>query len=101
MARRRLAGRVEPTTSGHGSIDRIRPGGHRAAGRRRLVGRWGITPGQCVAFGDGGNDIEMLRYGGHSYAMANAPAEAKQAARAVCPSNEEDGVLSTLETLFG
>ena len=43
----------------------------------------------------------MLRYCGHSYAMANAPAEVKQAARAVCPSNEEDGVLSTLETLFG
>ena len=94
-------GRVEPTTSGHGSIDLILPGCHKASGLRRLAERWGITPEQCAAFGDGGNDIEMLRYCGHSYAMANAPAEVKQAARAVCPSNEEDGVLSTLETLFG
>ena len=101
LFRRRLAGWVEPTTSGHGSIDLILPGCHKASGLRRLVERWGITPEQCVAFGDGGNDIEMLRYCGHSYAMANAPAEVKQAARAVCPSNEEDGVLSTLETLFG
>ena len=101
LFRRRLAGRVEPTTSGHGSIDLILPGCHKASGLRRLVERWGITPEQCAAFGDGGNDIEMLRYCGHSYAMANAPAEVKQAARAVCPSNEEDGVLSTLETLFG
>ena len=43
----------------------------------------------------------MLLSCGHSYAGATPPAEVKQAARAVCPSNEEDGVLSTLETLFG
>ena len=43
----------------------------------------------------------MLRYCGHSYAMANAPDEVKRAAKAVCPSNEEDGVLVTLEQLFG
>jgi hypothetical protein len=42
----------------------------------------------------------MLKYCGHSYAMANAPEEVKQAARCVCPSNEEDGVLATLEELF-
>ena len=43
----------------------------------------------------------MLRYCGCSYAMANAPDNVKAAAKAVCPSNEEDGVLATLETLFG
>lgn len=98
---RRLAGKAEPTTSGHGSIDLILPGCHKASGLQRLAERWGITPEQCAAFGDGGNDIEMLRYCGHSYAMANAPDEVKRAAKAVCPSNEEDGVLVTLEQLFG
>lgn len=97
----RLKGKVEPATSGHGSIDLIVPGCHKASGLRRLTRRWGISPEQCAAFGDGGNDIEMLDYCGYSYAMANAPEDVKAAAKSVCPSNEEDGVLVTLEKLFG
>lgn len=96
----RLKGKAEPTTSGHGSIDLIVPGCHKASGLKRLVERWGISPEQCVAFGDGGNDIEMLHYCGHSYAMENAPQNVKKAAKNVCPSNEEDGVLVTLEKIF-
>lgn len=96
----RLEGKMEPTTSGHGSIDLILPGCHKASGLKRLVERWGITPEQCAAFGDGGNDIEMLKYCGQSYAMDNAPDHVKAAAKHVCPSNEEDGVLAALESLF-
>lgn len=98
--RERLKGKAEPATSGHGSIDLIVPGCHKASGLKRLVQRWGITPKQCAAFGDGGNDIEMLRYCAHSYAMDNAPQNVKDAARDVCPSNEEDGVLAILEKMF-
>ena len=101
LFRERLGGRLEPTTSGHGSIDLILPGCHKASGLRRLAARWGLSPEECAAFGDGGNDIEMLQYCGCSYAMANAPDEVKRAAKYVCPSNEEDGVLSALEDLFG
>ena len=100
MFRERLEGRLEPTTSGHGAIDLILPGCHKASGLKRLAKRRGISPEQCAAFGDGGNDIEMLKYCGHSYAMANVPEEVKRAAKYVCPSNEEDGVLVTLEELF-
>lgn len=96
----RLKGKVEPTTSGHGSIDLIVPGCHKASGLKRLTQRWGILPEECAAFGDGGNDIEMLRYCGHSYAMDNAPENVKNAAKYICPSNEEDGVLVTLEKIF-
>lgn len=101
MFRERLNGKAEPTTSGHGAIDLIVPGCHKASGLKRLTERWGISPEQCVAFGDGGNDIEMLNYCGCSYAMENAPQNVKNAARYVCPSNEEDGVLVTLEKIFG
>lgn len=95
-----LEGRMLPVSSGHGAIDLILPGCHKASGLKRLVARWGISPEQCAAFGDGGNDIEMLQYCGYSYAMANAPAEVKQAAKYVCPTNNEDGVLTALEELF-
>ena len=95
-----LKGTAVPTTSGHGAIDLILPGCHKASGLKRLAARRGITPQQCAAFGDGGNDIEMLKYCGYSYAMGNAPQNVKDAAKYVCPSNAEDGVLVTLEKLF-
>ena len=100
MFREKLKGKIEPTTSGHGSVDLIVPGCHKASGLKRLAERWGITPEQCAAFGDGGNDIEMLQYCGYSYAMENASDAVKQAAKCICPSNEDDGVLVTLEKLF-
>lgn len=100
MLWKRLDGKMEPTTSGHGSIDLILPGCHKASGLKRLAERWGIAPEQCAAFGDGGNDIEMLKYCGQSYAMENAPENVKAAAKHVCPSNEDDGVLVALEKLL-
>lgn len=33
--------------------------------------------------------------------MENAPQDVKNAANYVCPSNEADGVLVTLEKIFG
>ena len=100
LFREKLQGKAEPVTSGHGSIDLILPGCHKASGIKRLAERWGIAPEQCAAFGDGGNDIEMLEYCGYSYAMENASLDVKRAAKHVCPSNEEDGVLVMLEQLF-
>ena len=90
-----------PTSSGHGAIDLIVPGCHKASGLQKLAERWGIDPSEVAVFGDGGNDVEMLRWAGHGYAMANASEEAKAAANQLCPSNEEQGVLITLEELFG
>lgn len=97
---KKLVGQFEVTTSGYGAIDVIYPGCHKAAGIERLARRRGIPLSACVAFGDGGNDIEMLRLCGMSYAMANAPERVRRAAKAVCPSNDEDGVLQVLDRLF-
>lgn len=100
LFKERLKGLLVPTGSGHGSIDLIVPNCHKASGLERLVQLWGITPEQCVAFGDGGNDLEMLTYCGIGYAMSNAPQNVKDAADAICPSNDEDGVLVMLDQLF-
>ncbi|MGM0240743.1 Cof-type HAD-IIB family hydrolase [Enterococcus sp. AZ103] len=100
LFRDELKGSLTPTSSGHGSVDLIIPGCHKAAGLEKLVQRWDITPEQCVAFGDGGNDLEMLDYCGIGYAMDNAPANVKKVADQVCPSNDNDGVLVTLDELF-
>lgn len=52
---------------------------------------------RTMAFGDAENDCKMLETAGLGVAMANAMPEAKQAAKAVTLSNEEDGVAVFLE----
>lgn len=65
-----------------------------------LCEKLGILPEQVMAFGDSSNDVTMLRFAGHSYAMANALDCAKQAAKYMAPSNMEDGVAQVVETLL-
>lgn len=100
LFRNELEGLLIPTSSGHGSVDLIAPNCHKASGLERLVQRWGINPKQCIAFGDGNNDLEMISYCGRGYAMENAPDNVKKAADYICPSNDEDGVLVILDQLF-
>lgn len=93
-------GRVAPTSSGHGSVDLIVPGHHKGHGLDLLAKRWGIARSEILAFGDGGNDAEMLQYAGFSFAMANAPQKVKQVARYQAPVNNEEGVLQVIEQML-
>ena len=65
-----------------------------------LCGLLGIDPADTIAFGDGGNDLSMLRAAGCGVAMANAEPEVKAAADRVTRTNDEDGVAAVLEELF-
>ena len=51
-----------------------------------------ITPQEIIAFGDGENDISMLKYAGCGIAMNNAMTSVKQIADMICPSNQKDGI---------
>lgn len=88
---------IYPVSSGHGNIDLIIPNHHKANGLRILSERWGIEPEEMMAFGDGQNDLAMLAYAGHSYAMANAADFVKKIAKFEAPHNDENGVLQTIE----
>ncbi|MGF7164199.1 hypothetical protein FHW04_000504 [Pantoea sp. AN62] len=93
-------GKVAATSSGHGSVDLIVPGNHKAHGLDLLAQRWGIGHHQVLAFGDGGNDLEMLKQSGFSFAMGNAPERVKQAARYQAPTNNQQGVLQVIEQML-
>lgn len=95
-----LEGIVVPVSSGHGSIDLIIPGVHKANGLRILQNKWGIQDGEVVTFGDGGNDIEMLCQAGFGFAMANAPDKIKQVARFQAGYNNEEGVLDVIDKVL-
>ncbi len=92
-----FAGKAAAVSSGHGNVDIILPNKHKANALQVLAARWQIKPEEIMAFGDGHNDLEMLRYAGHSYAMANGAPAVKAAARYQAPSNDHHGVLDVIE----
>jgi len=100
MLRERLGDMVTAVTTGHGSIDLIIPGIHKANGLRLLQGRWGIEDDEVVTFGDSGNDLEMLRQARFGFAMENASAEAKAAARYLALDNNQQGVLQVIDRIL-
>ena len=62
----------------------------------RLLSKINLTPADLMAFGDGYNDLSMLKLAGVGVAMANAAPEVRADADYVTLSNEEDGVAAAL-----
>ena len=91
---------VTPMVSGFGAIDLVRTGVNKATGLKDLCERLDADPAGILAFGDGENDMEMLRYAGWGVAMSNAPEVVRNAADEVIGSNEEQAVLDYLEQLL-
>ena len=60
-----------------------------------------LAAADCAAFGDGANDVSMLRWAGLGVSMANAESpEVTAAADAECPSVDEDGVAVFVEAML-
>jgi len=59
-----------------------------------------ITKDQMMAFGDGENDLPMLKAVGTAVVVANASDKIKQVADFVSKSNDEDGVAYAIEKLI-
>ena len=77
-------------------IDVIAAGGGKDKGVDAILDRFGITPEECMAFGDGENDLSMLRHVGIGVAMGSASDRVKAQADYVTGSVDEDGILSAL-----
>ncbi|HEM2778369.1 TPA: HAD family hydrolase [Streptococcus suis] len=90
-------GRLTAVTSGYGSVDILPAGIHKAWGLEQVLQDLGIQAEQVVAFGDSDNDLELLAYAGHSYAMENATDKVKAVAKYRAPSHLEAGVMQVLE----
>ncbi len=89
------------TTSGAEFLEATAPAVTKAWMLERLTHRLNVDPKDSVAFGDNLNDLEMLRWAGVGYAMANAHPLTVEAADAVTPlSHQDDGVAAVLLSLF-
>ena len=74
------------------------PGVNKAVALAEYASSLGIVAADVVAFGDMPNDIEMLRWAGHGYAMASGHPEAIRAAGRQAPHFDDDGVAQILES---
>ena len=77
--------------------DVIVGGVDKSTGIDAVAAYFGWDVKQTMAFGDGGNDIGMLRHVGCGIAMGNASEEVKQHARYITDDIDRDGVAKAIE----
>lgn len=77
-------------------VDITRQGIDKADGLLAIAQHDGFSPSECMAFGDGGNDIPILQQAGIGVAMGNAEEAVKAAADYVTASVDDDGVFLAL-----
>lgn len=91
--------RMEVYRSAPFFIELVPKGIDKAQSLIRLLTHLNLTPKDMIAFGDGYNDLSMLKLAGMGIAMANAVPEVRAEANYVTASNEEDGVGIAIEKL--
>ena len=79
--------------------DIVADGNSKAVGMDAICRHYGIPQDETIAFGDGANDIEMLRWAGIGVAMGNATDDVKEAADMVTTSVDEEGIEKAIENL--
>jgi Cof subfamily protein (haloacid dehalogenase superfamily) len=100
-ARAAFAGRLFVTRSLPHYVEVGGLEGTKASALMYLCELWGIDPSRAIAFGDADNDVDMLRFVGHGVAVGGMTDEVREAADAVVPPVDEDGVALYLERLLG
>lgn len=74
----------------------VNEGLSKSLGAAKILESLGIKREECMAFGDGGNDIPIIEYAGVGVAMGNATTDVKAAADYVTLSVDEDGIPAAL-----
>ena len=72
-------------------------GNTKQKGIDEIINHFGIRLEETMAFGDGGNDVSMLRHAAIGVAMGNAVDEVKEHANYITTSVDEDGVANALK----
>ena len=88
------------TRSGRYYLDMVATGATKGYGVAKLAELFNIKKEDIYAVGDNMNDLEMIQYAGHGYAVSNAVEELKNSAEAVVPSNDESAIAYIINNLI-
>ena len=77
--------------------DVIPKDGGKNTGIDAIISYFGIKLEETMAFGDGGNDIDMLKHAGIGIAMGNAGENVKEMADYITTSVDDDGITHALK----
>ena len=80
-----------------GGYDVIAKGGGKTRGIQQYLEILGLRREEIIAFGDGENDVDMLKFAGIGVAMGNGVAMAKDAADYVTSDIDDDGIANALK----
>ncbi len=72
----------------------------KVSGIEQICKHFGIQQDETIAFGDGGNDIEMLQWAGIGIAMDNASNNVKAIADYVTTSVDDNGISNAVKHFF-
>lgn len=76
------------------AVDIIPSDGGKGRSVEKVLQYYQIDKEEAMAFGDGNNDLEMLKAVGHAVAMGNASKELKEVADVICGDVSEDGIYT-------
>ena len=82
-------------------LDIAPEGVNKATALAEVAAGFGVSAADVLAFGDGRNDIEMLRWAGRGVAIGDAPAEVRAAADDVTDPFADGGPVAELRHWFG
>ena len=80
--------------------DIVAAGNSKAEGMDAICRHFGIRQEDTLAFGDGGNDIEMLQWAGIGVAMGNAGQAVKDSADMVTDSVDDEGIEKAVNKIL-
>ncbi len=93
----RFSTKLEVYRSAPFFIEVVPKGVDKAESLKRLLEKIGMTREELIAFGDGYNDVSMIKFAGLGIAMKNGCEDIHAVADYITASNDEDGIAKALE----
>lgn len=97
--RKRFPNQVNTKTTGPKYCEITSCQAIKSAGIKYIKKMRNLQRSELIAFGDGENDLEMLKEVGTSVAMGNAVEEVKRISTMITDSNKDDGIITALSKI--
>lgn len=81
-------------------VEIVAKGVDKSISLEKVLERLGVKKEEMVAFGDGENDLSMLKMAGRGYCMMNARDHVREKCSLFAPPNSEDGCAQVIEKLI-